>query len=99
MVESGNVITFDYIWNCWKKNSYPDNFDDLLEKYLQTKTKLFSQIKVKKPTAWLSKILIAIEIGILRDKERFKPFKIYWKNILKKDWLVSIEDRWIFWKD
>jgi hypothetical protein len=93
------IITFDFIWDCWKNNSYPEDFEDLLEHYIETKNDLFGKINVHEPTSWLSKILIAIEIGILKNSEKFKPYKNYWIKLLGRDYKFSIEDRWIVWKD
>ena len=88
------IITFDFIFECWKEKTYPDGFDDLLEKYIQMKNEFFSSdANVKEPTAWLSKVLVSIEIGILRDQKRFEPYKKYWENLLNKKFKISIEDR------
>ena len=92
------IITFDFIYNCWKKNSYPDDFDNLLDQYIRTKNEIFSSnLNIKEPTSWLSKILVAIEIGILRNEERFEPYKKYWETLLNKKFKISIEDRWVIW--
>ena len=92
------IVTFDYIFECWKKNEYPENFDSMLEDYMETKIKVFQNADLSQPTAWLNKILLAIEIGILRNPERFAKYREYWKNLLSRDWKVSIEDRWIEWR-
>ena len=94
------IITFDFIWECWKNSSYPENFDNLLERYLETKKELFGNIDMHgQPMAWLNKILIAVEIGVLRDGTRFLKQKEYWKTMLDRNWKVSIEDRWVVWID
>lgn len=93
------MITFDFIWNCWKNNSYPENFDELLEKYLEHKQKIFENVRIDKPTAWVKKVIIAIEIGMLRNNGRFLYWKKYWETLLGRRWEVSIEDRWVKWID
>ena len=94
------IITWDFIWERWKNNSYPDNFDNLLEEYIKLKDTVFHDVDVKGSIAqWTKKVLLSIEIGILRDKERFLPYRKYWVNLLGKDYNFSLEDRWITWKD
>lgn len=91
------AITFDFIWDCWKKHEYPEGFDDLLEKYLLLKADVFSGANVREVTSWLSKVLVATEIGILRDRPRFEKHKEYWRNVLVREWKVSVEDKWVVW--
>lgn len=98
----GELITFDFIYECWKKKEYPEGFDKLLEEYLELKNKIFSDLPVKisnynNPYIWLNKIVISIEIGILRDKERFEWYKNYWQKLLNRKWIASIEDKWVKW--
>jgi len=95
------IITFDFIWDCWKKKEYPENFDDLLEKYLEIKREIFSsEVHTSNENfpAWLNKILISIEIGKGRDSERFRRWEEYWKLKLNREWMVSLEDKWVVWK-
>lgn len=95
------VITLDFICKCWKENSYPDGFDDLLEKYIELKNHIFSDsaVNISEVTSWLKNVLIAIEIGILRDPARFQSYKDYWEKLLGRKWVASIEDRWVVWAD
>lgn len=91
------IVTFDFIFSCWEKGEYPDGFDDLLYEYLEKKAEIFSDVSVKEVTSWLSKVLVAIEIGLYRDPPRFEDQKRYWKDVLGRDWNVSVEDRWVEW--
>ena len=111
------TITYDCIWDCWKKKEYPDNYDELLEQYIETKIKLIGSLKqrvkvtqellekdfkryklIKKPETsveyinrWLPKLLIAIEIGILRNKNKFKKYKEYIEISFGLNFDISIE--------
>jgi len=95
------IITFDFVYECWKTKVYPENFDELLEKYLISKNNIFVNLEVdiKKQSVpiWLSKVLVSIQIGILRDEQRFIFYKKYWENLLDTTWIVSLEDRWVMW--
>jgi hypothetical protein len=95
------IITFDFIWDSWKTQTYSEDFEGLLEKYLNIKNDIFvgTDVDIKKQgiPSWLSKILVAIEIGILKNPEKFSFYKNYWENLLNIKWKVSIEDRWVVW--
>lgn len=96
------VITFDYIFECWKNKKYPDGFKLELEDYLVNKQKLFSDYDFKfinenHMTVWLSQILTVIEIGIELDQKRFSYFKTFWENLLGKKWKIDVENKWVIW--
>lgn len=102
------TITFDFIWECWKNNIYPENFDNLLNNYLEIKLRMFgntANFPAKDKSgendamfSWLSKILISIDIGISRNPAAFEKWKIRWEMILNRKWEASIEDKWVVWK-
>ena len=99
---SEEIVTFDFIWECWKKNNYPDGFEDLLEKYLQIKAKIFlgdgvNITFIETEQVWVRKVCLSIDIGIQLNQQKFQWYKDYWKKWLQKDWVSSIEDRWISW--
>lgn len=92
------IITFDYIFSCWKENKYPEGFDDLLRDYLNTKAEIFSNATIKGGiTSWFSKVVVAIEIGMMRDPKRFEEYKEFWEDFTGRKWKVSVEDKWVEW--
>jgi len=96
------ILTFDSIYENFMNGSYKENekdFKDKLYDYVNTKTFVFKSAIIKEPTKWLGKILMAIEIGMMIDKDIFIEFRNHWKQLLNKDWVVSLEDKWIVWKD
>jgi hypothetical protein len=95
MVET---ITFDFVSECWKKKVYPDGFDDLLENYIILKNRIYANITIHDITKWLSHLLCAIEVGIERDRTRFEPYKIMWREMLQRDWICDIECKWTVFK-
>jgi hypothetical protein len=98
-VEKFGIVTFDFILNCWKKKEYPLEFEKLLEDYIIQKEFIFANVEIFNITSWLSKILCSIEIGIGLNKEKFLPYKNAWRKKLGKDWIVSLEDGWVVWKE
>ena len=98
-MEPEGIVTFDYIYECWKTKDYPEGFDDILEKYLENKRIVFANTNVIDITSWLSKILVSIEIGLSRDSARFEKQRIFWLGHLGRDWVVSVEDKWVSWKE
>lgn len=98
MTNENDVVSFDFILDCWKKKSYPDGFEDVLEKYVLNKADVFSDVRVDQPTKWLGQTLTAIEIGISINAERFLPYKKYWEKLLAREWVVDIDTSWIRWK-
>lgn len=91
------MVTFDYIWNCWKSGEYPEDFDESLDEYLNIKYQIFSNVRIDDITGWVKRILVALEIGLERDRERFGEHRERWRTILGKNWLVSVEDQWVSW--
>jgi len=88
------IITFDFIWDCWRKKEYPEGFDDLLENYIIMKYRIYANVTIHSMTTWLSQILCAVEIGIGRNSTRFEPYKTMWRDILQRDWICDVECKW-----
>lgn len=93
-----NVLTFEEIVECWKRHNFPDGFLDDLENFLFAKENVFSEVKIKDIPKWLSQVMIAIEIGMALDAERFRKHYDYWKALLSREWEVDLEEVVVRWK-
>jgi len=92
------VITFNFIVGCWKKKSYPEGFEGMLENYLLQKHKSFGNIIIKDFSRWLSHVFIAIEIGIRLDGKKFKDYKKIWESLTDRKWKVDMRKVEVIWK-
>ncbi|MEM5867553.1 MAG: hypothetical protein QXG39_06505 [Candidatus Aenigmatarchaeota archaeon] len=92
------TLTFEKIVECWKKRDFPDGFLDALENYLLIKEQVFGEVRIKEVPRWLSQVMIAIEIGMALDAERFQKYYDYWKALLDREWEVDLEEVVVRWK-
>jgi len=97
--EPESVITYSFIVETFKKMNWNnvDNFEDMLEFYLETKKKILENVKIKDMNRWLAQIIIALEIAKTIDQERFEEIYKEWQSLIGRKWIVDIENEVVTW--
>jgi len=93
MITIGEIITSNKLFECWIKGRFPENFDNLLYKYLEVKVRLLKneEFEIKDLNRWLGQVLFAVEVGMKRDKKKFSYFYNFFKSLLgDKRWRIII---------
>jgi len=92
-VVTSEIITSNKLFECWIKGRFPENFDNLLYKYLEVKVRLLKneEFEIKDLNRWLGQVLFAVEVGMKRDKKKFSYFYNFFKSLLgDKRWRIII---------
>ena len=63
MITIGEIITSNKLFECWKRSEFPENFDNLLHKYLEVKVKLLQseEFEIKDLNRWLVRCCLLLK--------------------------------------
>jgi hypothetical protein len=97
------VLTFEKIYECYRKNDFPENYEDLIEKWLDIKAKNAERLHFSDGEYvrdWITEVVIVLEILKRMDVTRWEKHLKFWKNLIKRDWVVNFNENGVevIWK-
>jgi hypothetical protein len=97
--EMESIISYSFIIEKFKKMNWNevDNFEDMLEFYLENKKKILENVKIKDMNRWLAQIIIALEIARVINPERFEEIYKEWQSLIGRKWIADIENEVVTW--